>query len=255
MGKRIHAAIISWEGHHDKAHAIAAALVGHVEKLSIIYSNRLGHSESGAGNWIQIDDSAFFGRKFKVALATHQDEDFLIQIQADASYDDWGNVIALLREAANTRPQLGVWAPNIDWCFWTENNTVISPISRTTLCHVTHTDAIVWAFSREIVTRMHELDYSINNLGWGIDIFATCCAASRGLDVLRDQSICVRHERGSGYGHDEARVQMDAFFQQMNDRELACHQLVKAHFAANNVKTKPRSLKRRLKSILGTRDN
>ncbi|WP_114966934.1 hypothetical protein [Alkalilacustris brevis] len=249
MAKSVHAAIISWHGHHGKAHAIARELDGCVQRLSVVYSNQSGQREDGPGNWIGIDDHSFFGPKFKEVLMAHGDEDFLLQIQADASHGSWHDLVGALKRAADTRPRLGVWAPNIDSCFWTERNTLIAPVPNTALHHVTHTDAIAWALSRDVVWRMHELDYEANNLGWGIDTLANCYAASRGFDVLRDLSVTVCHDKGSGYDHDPARQQMNAFLQQMDDREEAFYQLFKAHFRAHNKLPKPRSLRKRWRNF------
>jgi hypothetical protein len=244
MKSSVHAAIISWSGHHDQAHSISSALESCVDKLTVIYSNKAGEQEAGPGNWIQVDDRFFFGLKFKEALFAHKDEDFFLLIQADASHDSWPEVVNALRISAHMRPRLGVWAPDIDWSYWTETKALLAPIPDSRLHHTTQTDAIVCAYSKNVVRRMQELDYSVNNLGWGIDTFANCFATSSGADVLRDSSICIKHEKGSGYNHEAAIEQMQKFLEQMNDRENSTKLLFDSYCYLENKKGKISGLKR-----------
>jgi hypothetical protein len=84
---RIHAVIFSWRNHVEKARSIAAQVAPHVEKLTVVDSSGEPPVDGDDG-WVRLDPSHYYGHMFREALGLF-DGDVLLQIQADASADDW----------------------------------------------------------------------------------------------------------------------------------------------------------------------
>lgn len=210
--------IISWSGTEDRARMIAASVVGEVDSLTVIYSNTSDTDLIGPGDWVRVPDEWFYGRKFRACLERHG-AGIMLQIQADAECDDWPDLIRKCRVAHASDSTLGIWAPDIRFTPWESALVDIDQAHEDDVVPVAQTDGIVWSIVEPIVSRLRLLDYEQNNLGWGIDWIAGCCARVSNLRVLRDRSILVRHPPGAGYSRDEARQQMDVFLRQMTSQE------------------------------------
>ena len=214
----LHVNILAWVGHEEKARAIEQAVTPHADQVSVVYSvpDNPPHIPD---TWTTVDYECFFGCKFKAALDLHE-SGVMLQIQADAHSDDWGQLISRCRKAFDTHPDLGVWGPDVDYTMFTTDKVFISDFDPdNSLVSVRQTDGIVWALSEKVIDRMRDADYSGNRLGWGIDSMAIAFAYANNMLVLRDTSLLVQHPRGKGYGADEAKQQLDWFLQQMSPQE------------------------------------
>ena len=201
----------------EKAEALAATLLPLADFVTVIYSNPEEAEEEGTGEWIKVPNEYFFGRKFREALKRNKGDIFL-NIQADASSSEWEKIFQKCREAYAQIPRLGVWQPNLDWTWWTTDRVRLGNLTPE-LAVVAQTDGITFAVNQEVVSRLLELDYDRNNLGWGVEWAAIVYAYSHNLLVLRDTSVKVLHPKGSGYDHTEARKQQDAFLDQLSPQE------------------------------------
>jgi len=237
----VHAVVISWTGHGARAQHIASGLAGHADRITVIYSNPTGAPESGAGDWVQVDNALFFGPKLAAGMARHGAEEFLVLIQADATAKDWPGVIRALRDCAAVRPALGVWTPVIDTSFYHARCLTVATTSDPRYEHACQTDGIVLALHRDIILRLRELDLAANNLGWGIDKFANSVALALGREIILDRSLTVGHVPGRSYDPSRATAQMDAFLAQMTERERVLHRLLEDSFYAINRRQKRRS--------------
>ncbi|MFZ7094084.1 glycosyltransferase [Primorskyibacter sp. 2E233] len=215
MPSAIHAIIISWDGQYDRALDIARQLDGVVDKLSVIYSNSAGLEETGPGNWIQVPQSWFFGRKFRAALDLVAPGDIQLQIQADVSYDNWSALVADCTAAFAAHPQVGVWAPDLTWTPWPTDLVHEGLLDGSDLVRVAQTDGVVWALGPAVLDQLRGLDYDSNNLGWGIDWVALCYARQHGLQAVRDTRHRVHHPESRGYHGGEAAQHMKAFLSQL----------------------------------------
>ena len=223
--------IISWQGHGEKALHIARCLEGQPHlRLSVIYSNAGETAESGPGRWLQVPNSAYFGAKFAKALAEF-DGGALVIIQADATSEDWPGLMARCHERFCNLPELGVWAPRVDYTPWLPQRVDIGPPRPDGLTAVAHTDGIVLAFSASVMQRLRQLDYRGNNIGWGIDWIAICHCYSQGLAVLREDGFTIGHPPSRGYDTREATRQWLAFMQQMPAAEQAMFEILKRYTA------------------------
>ncbi|HYP30638.1 MAG TPA: hypothetical protein VES00_02125 [Burkholderiaceae bacterium] len=213
--------VVSWQGHAERSRHIARQIAGLPGvRLRVIYSNAEGERENGPGTWQQVPDDHFFGRKFAAALRDF-DGDVLLLVQADALCTDWPAIVARCRQRFAERPRLGMWAPRVDFSPWVPKRVDILGLPGTALTAVAQTDAIVLGLSRSTVQRLTRLDYTCNNIGWGIDWVAICHCYTRGLEVLREDGLQIVHPPSRGYGWREAVVQWRTFMQQLDECEQA----------------------------------
>jgi hypothetical protein len=112
-------------------------------------------------------------------------------------------------------PHLGVWSPEFDHTGWLTQNVFLGPVPGSDLAIVGQTDCIVWALRHDVVAFLLRLDYSENNLGWGIDWAAMVAVYGGSMIAVRDPRITISHAAGHGYEVDEAYRQMFAFLGQL----------------------------------------
>jgi hypothetical protein len=218
-GPRIHAVIFCWPGHVEKARAILAGVEKAAERVTVVDSSEEPAPEDS--RWVRLPRDHFYGRLFARAL-TLFDGDVLLQIQADASTDDWPRLVNTCRTRHAT-PTIGVWSPEIDHTWWPTSRVQLFDWAGAGLTGVVQTDGIVSSMTAPVVNFLSSLDYEQNNLGWGIDWAAAGYAYSAGLYVVRDRAVIVRHPKGSGYRHDEARKGMEDFLTQLPHRiQIQC---------------------------------
>lgn len=233
--KTIHAAIISWQGKYADSRHIAECIHPHVDRLTVIYSNPEEAPESGCGNWIQVNNSVFFGGKFLSALQQGKEDIFLL-IHADAGCQDWPGLIQRCR-SVHQLDNIGVWAPSVNHTPWLDSHVELHRDPSTQLAFVAQTDGIVFSVSRAVADRLLRLDYSQNNLGWGIDWAAICHSYTQNLQVVRDHSILLHHPQGSGYMADEARAQMGQFIAQLTLSEQLMYLLLNSYIGTRASQT------------------
>ena len=215
---RVHAFIISWKGMQRRASDIADAVFEFADDVTVIYSNEEDAIETGKGHWVQVPNEWFYGKKFEECLRQHT-SGVMLQIQADASSNDWGAVVEKCRETYRSQPNVGVWAPNVDFNAWVTERVSIRRVDSAETVAVANTDGVVWSVSEAVVRRLSKLSYDVNNMGWGVEWAAIAYSMANNLLVLRDLSITILHPKGSGYGRQTAGVQMDAFFAQLTVQE------------------------------------
>jgi hypothetical protein len=226
---KIHAFIFCWPGQVESTRRLRSAVRPHVDLLTVIDSSGEALAESSA-EWICVDRAFFYGRLFRTALE-HFAGDVLLQIQSDASAEDWGAVIRACRRRFGAMKKLAIWAPEVDYTVWVTEWVKLYEIPDTGLVGVAQTDGIVSALDKDIVRFLKTLDYSQNNLGWGIDWAAIGYAFASGKLVLRDTTVRVEHPQGSGYGHDPAYDGQSAFLAQLPiPVALQCAMLTKILF-------------------------
>lgn len=226
---RIHAFVISWTGWDAAAARIADGLRPHVEQLTVIHSDGTGRAPTAPHEWDIVPDSHFYGMKFRRSLDLFTD-DVMLQVQADAQSADWGLLVAAARRGFETRPSLGVWAPDVSFTPLPTRLTRLATAAGT-LEHVAIIDGIVWALSRRVCTRLRAFDYSRNNIGWGIDWAAACYSHATGLEVIVDTAVTVEHPMSRGYATESALDQMGVFLGDLTDHEDAMRGLIRGYLA------------------------
>ena len=204
---------------HAAAEAIAQSQTGRAADFVVIYSNRANRRETGTGRWVQVSQDDFFGRKFGRLLQEVPMGHPLLLIQVDAVCGDWSSLVQRCDDVMSKRPDIGLWTPRIDNTPF-QIDTVATRFDGDGLWEVAQTDGIVLGLSGPVVDRLRELDYSENNLGWGIDWAAVGFCRLKGLKAVGDTSVQVHHPIGTGYNADLAYFEMDAFLRQLSDAEI-----------------------------------
>jgi hypothetical protein len=206
--------IISWTGQHANARSLAQAMSSLVDRVTVIYSDRANLEVSGVGQWVQVPDEWFYGRKFKAILDRFAGT-ILLQITADVTCNNWPLLIRRMTERFRDM-NVGVWSPHISFSGSSLEKVSIGPLDDASLHLVTSTDSIVWAMRADVAERMRRLDYLRNNVGWGIDVAAAMHSHATGKLVLIDAGIEVEHPPGRGYNNKLARQQAQAFLRQLS---------------------------------------
>ena len=215
----LHVNIISWGTYAERAALIARDVIDVAQQVSIVYSHDRPPVASDCVQLVETSAGDFFGRKFHKAIGLNVCE-VMLQIQADAVCDDWSALVKACREDFNTVETLAVWGPNVSWTpYPTELVRVETATRRNGLVSVVQTDGIVWALRAPVIERLGALDYSANNLGWGIDWCAVCFAYANSWLVARNLSHVVSHEKARGYDGRQAAAEMRAFLKQQTPRE------------------------------------
>lgn len=212
---RLHAIIISWNGYADKACAIAHALEGSVDALTVIYSSADAQQQEGPGTWLQVPNSWYFGRKFHASLEAVGPDDLMLQIQADAHSDDWPALAAGCAQCFTNHRDVALWTPDVNWSPWHAEVVGDGMLAQTNLLQVSQTDGIVWAIHPALYPALRTPDYTPNNLGWGIDWLALLETQKRNMIAVRDLSYPVSHPYGRGYHNMAAAQHMKNFLTQL----------------------------------------
>ena len=218
MSLKIDVFIVSWAGQHANASKIAKATHGKVSRVTIIFSDNNDDVSIGEGRWIRVPNEHFGGKKFEKCLGEF-DGDIMLTITADAHCHNWASLIRSCEQAFTHNKTIGVWAPNVNYSPLNLEITSVSTIEGTPLHLVTQTDSIVWALSKDTVSRLKSLDYTINNLGWGIDTLACVYCHSTKRLVTVDAETTVFHPLATGYDQAYAKWQQAAFWTQMTPQE------------------------------------
>lgn len=227
----IHAFIISWKGKHQKASAIARALSGTVDRLSIVYSDPAeDHPDAEAGELIKRNDALFWADKFQACLEVCSDTSLMLVIHADCECTDWRALVMRCRTAFGNIADIGVWTPRTTGTPWRLKRTGMGHLPCGGPYHrVAQTDGLVFALSPRLLPRMRRADYSHNPFGLGIDWMFVCAAYANGLVAVADESAAVHHWISRGYPVAESRMQMRRFLTQLTEEEQKVRTTLLAH--------------------------
>ena len=121
----VHSFVISWYGKHDNAEKIIRAITPASDSVTAIYSdpdNNLYPQFSCQA--IRRPNYLFFGDKFQACIDAF-DSDVMLLIHADCDCDNWSEIPARCRDAVENIPNIGVWAPTIDFNYWSVERTEI----------------------------------------------------------------------------------------------------------------------------------
>ena len=229
----IHVGIISWEGHHDAASHIASELADHVEKITVVYSNSADATETGEGEWIQVDNKNFAGPKFKT-LVDRVSEDVFFLIAADAATDKWGDLIQLCRDAFAEPNGTGFWSPEVRVSPYTPDVVALSKTGGKQIDCI-NLDTIVCAMSCDVYKHVRRYPFETNNFGWGIDYAASAAAMLNGLRIVMDCNIVVSHPPSRGYNDDKAQQQLDQMLMEVPPAERVIMKLIETYLINQRI--------------------
>lgn len=227
---KLKAVVLGWEGKEERARAIATHLRDHADGVRLIYSTRGSDIVIPGVEGIRVPSEAYFGGKFAHSIRQWGDEAMLL-VHADTSAPDWREVVAACRRALSS-PPIKLWSPEIDVTAWPTTLVQFEQSSTSSYVAVAHTDAIVLGLAPDVVQRLRQLDYRANTFGWGVDWAALCYTYANNGIAVRDRSVTIRHDLGSGYSSQEAARQRDVFLQQMTLTEQIQYQFLQSMIRA-----------------------
>lgn len=219
-GSDLHIVVLCWPKVIDNVLRICERLRGEACRKTVIDASGGAPRSVTGWEWLAIDPSAYFGRQFAAALRIATGSTIL-NIVGDMECDDWPAVVSACSRAFVTLPYLGVWSAEIDHTAWPTDQVAIQRIGGTELFVVSQTDCCVWALHPAVTERLRTLDFSWNNLGWGIDWTAIVACYGRGRIAVRDRSVTIHHPPSKGYDFDAAKAQMFQFLEQLTPPEKA----------------------------------
>lgn len=235
---KVHAIIFCWPGKKANALHIAKGLVGHADRVTVIDACGIDEQPavppSKAFEWRHVPSSWYYGAKFTLALEVFEG-DVMLQIQADATSDDWPGIAAACRKAFDSDLPIGVWAADVAFTYFPTADVTLYRDPATGYCVVSQTDCIVWALAGAVVERMRKLTFAQNPLGWGADTAALCLTYGCRQIAVRDCSVRVQHPRGRGYDTSAAEKQLKAFLDQLDPNTRALSQLLGSHSFLNGM--------------------
>ncbi len=248
----IHVGIVSWEGRHTAASRIAAELVDHADNLTVVYSNSAEETESGKGEWIQVNNAKFFGPKFKT-LVERVSEDVFLLIQSDAEIDDWVDVLESCRQAFSEPNSIGYWAPEVHVTPFSPEIVMLSGEDDKNV-DCANLDAIVCAMSKEVYQQLRAYPFEHNNLGWGVGLTASAATMVAGSRVVMDRGILVSHPQSRGYNGSEAKRQQDRMLSEIPAANQALVKLIQAYCHKSRVAlaaaSRPTGLRQSLRALV-----
>jgi hypothetical protein len=217
--KSIHTFVISWFGKHDNAAKIAKAVAPASNSVTVVYSDPDRNlSRKFSCPSIRRPNDLFFSDKFQACIDSCE-ADIILIIHADCHCDHWYKVPEHCKRAVEQIPDIGVWAPLIDFNDWGIQRTEIDKIPNSPFSIVAQTDAIVVGLTRQIVDRMRKVNLTDNMYGWGIDLMYNYYTYSVGKISVVDRSLFVRHPRGTEYSMEAATTELCEFVKQLTPAE------------------------------------
>jgi hypothetical protein len=189
--------IISWVGQHTNAVSIASEFLLVTNDVTIVFSDPDPELELDSRfQQIKRPNNLFFGDKFKACVDAAADQPILV-VHADCSCENWIELLNAYQKTFKEYSALGVWAPRILGTPFDLRFTKIASISGTSLNICANTEAIVFALSAKVVSRMRKFDFSSNIYGWGVATCFLAYAFISGMLVLVDENIDDRCWRKS----------------------------------------------------------
>lgn len=227
--------IISWQGQHDNARAVALTLKNVGAAVTVVYSDpNSGFVLDTSVATLRRPNHLFFGDKFQACLDAFDAERMLI-IHADCQCRDWVDLVARSEASLAKYPQIWMWAPCINYTGFSVDRTRILDIRDSSLKVVAHADTIIFSITKPIIDRLRKASLEGNVYGWGIGWIAAAFAYTHQHWVVVDTQVSVTHPKGRGYASQDAAKQRDLYMKQLNASESIQCSLLKSHMALQDL--------------------
>ena len=207
--------IFNWKGQYDKTCKKEEQLKKIFDKVIVINSD----DDNEKPDWINIGDECYFTEQFLKAVEIF-DGDVLFHIQADASYDDFESIVKDA-EKYYLEYDWGVYAPNVDYTWYTSQNTDIQSLesSHPNIKMVADPDCTCWFIHKDIIDEFknRNIDMTNQKMGWGIDLAICSLSFISKRPVIRDYSHTIDHPPGTTYNKERAAKEMGELWQRLDD--------------------------------------
>jgi hypothetical protein len=207
--------IFNWKGQFEKTCQKEEQLKKIFDKVIVINSDDTNEKPE----WINVGDDYYFTDQFLKAVEVF-DGDVMFHIQADASYDDFESLIGDAKKYYDEY-EWGVYAPNVDYTWYTSQNTDIESLksSHLNIKMVSDPDCTCWFIHKDVIDdfKNRNIDMSDQKMGWGIDISICGLSFLRGRPVIRDYNHTVDHPPGTNYNKEVAANEMGILWNRLDD--------------------------------------
>lgn len=207
--------IFNWKGQFEKTCEKVIQLEKIFKEVVVINSDDTNEKPE----WVNIGDDCYFTDQFLKSIEIF-DADVLFHIQADASYNNFDNLVEDSKKYYNEY-EWGVYAPNVDYTWYTSQNTDISSLQslHPNIKMVADPDCTCWFIHKDIIQdfKNRNINMSDQKMGWGIDISICSLSFLRGRPVIRDYNHTVDHPPGTNYNKDIAAKEMSTLWNRLDD--------------------------------------
>ena len=194
--KDIQCFVFSWNEFYNNARKIETQLSNIGIDVKVINS-----SNDRYDHWINLSTDCYFNDQFSSALDLFDRNKykFFFHIQADASIDNWLNIVHRFIYVAN-KYKIGIYAPLVENVFYERQYHY--GLLELNLVDVNFIDETVWFINKEILS-IFEKDirkcFVDNFYGWGYDkVLCALCHMSN-MPVLMDTENKIQHPQKQNY--------------------------------------------------------
>ena len=114
----------------------------------------------------------------------------------------------------------GIYAPNVDYTWYTSENTDIQSLqsSYPNIKMVADPDCTCWFIHKDIINAFKDrkIDMTDQKMGWGIDLALCALSFISGRPVIRDYGHTVNHPSGTNYNKEQASREMNILWNRLD---------------------------------------
>jgi hypothetical protein len=184
------------------------------------------NSGTPRAGWENLGDIRYY-RQFYYALQNFElDNDYLLFICGDVSYDAWGDVINRADFVLSTYKNIYAYATQFthDAYGFNATNIKVSDVDKN-LSIATCTNGTMMFIHKDIVKEMlnffnyFEEKFGWEGMisGWAIDIIYAAICIYKNKIILRDSKYILTHPTESSYDHQKAREEVDLILKSFSE--------------------------------------
>ena len=194
--------IFNWKSQYEKTLVKEEALQKIFDKVIVINSDDTHEEE----RWVNIGNDCYYADQFMKAIDLF-DGDILFHIQADASYDKLEELVNDAKKYFEDY-EWGIYAPNVDYTWYTSENTDIESIesNHNNIKMVADTDCTCWFIHKDIINEFlnRNIDMRDQKMGWGVDLCLSAISFIMSRPVIRDYNHTIDHPPSKNYNKEQA---------------------------------------------------
>jgi len=208
---KIQTFIFNWRNQYEHT-------VKKIEQLKIIGKTPIvinSDDEYKKADWHNIGEESYLTAQTLKAIELF-DSDVMFIILADVSYDNWLPIYESA-EKYFKKYKLGIYAPNVDYTWYTSDRVDLDPFSTSSkkIKVVADTDCLCWMIHKDIINeaKKRNIDFSPYKMGWSFDVVYSALSHMMKRPVLRDYNFTVKHPQGTNYDKGQAEFEMHKLYE------------------------------------------
>lgn len=213
-------AIFTWNNYDNKVYNLQHKIKQITGQCIVIAS----HSEPDRKrfDWYYIGEDAYYTKQWNKAIDIfryHQQYNTLVQIQADASCDNWEKFYDQL-ERSYEKFKWGIYTPYVDYSPHYQKAEE-TEIDEDYYKIIDRTDCTTWAINEFIIKNgTDKFDESKYKYGWGIDKYYSQISKQSNLPVIIDYNVTINHPKSSNYDHTIPFQEADELEKEVAEKEI-----------------------------------